>query len=77
MRNYDLQFLKRFSIVIAILAVVTVGLIIFASFLQRAIPTEASPQAVARVEQRIAPAGRARSHRTRICAASSRHGFRA
>ncbi len=57
MRNYDLEFLKRFSIVIAILAVITIGLIIFASFLQHAIPTEPSPKAVQRVEQRIAPVG--------------------
>ncbi len=57
MRNYDLQFLKRFSIVIAILVILTIGLIIFAAFLQRAIPTEASPLAVQRVDQRIAPAG--------------------
>jgi len=56
-RNYDLQFLKRFSIVIAILAVITVGLIIFASFLQRVIPAEVSPLAAKRIEQRIAPAG--------------------
>jgi len=56
-RNYDLQFLKRFSIVIAILAVITIGLIILASFLQRAIPREASATATQRLEQRIAPAG--------------------
>ncbi|WP_313401782.1 c-type cytochrome [Stenotrophomonas sp.] len=57
MRNYDLEFLKRFSIVIAFLAVITVGLIIFASFLQHAIPKEVSPTATKRIEQRIAPIG--------------------
>lgn len=57
MRNYDLEFLKRFSIVIAFLIVVTIGLIIFASFLQRSIPVEVSPQAIKRTEQRIAPIG--------------------
>jgi cytochrome c5 len=56
-RNYDLEFLKRFSIVIAILAIVTIGLIIFAAYLQRTIPTEVSPTALKRVEERIAPVG--------------------
>nr|WP_272494144.1 c-type cytochrome [Stenotrophomonas mori] len=49
--------MKRFSIVIAFLAVITIGLIIFAAFLQGAIPTEPSPLAVERTNQRIAPAG--------------------
>lgn len=57
MRNYDLEFLKRFSIVIAILAIITIGLIIFASYLQHAIPKEVSPTATKRIEQRIAPIG--------------------
>ena len=57
MRNYDLEFLKRFSIVIGVLAVLTIGLIIFASYLQNAIPGEQSPNAVKRTEARIAPVG--------------------
>lgn len=57
MRNYDLEFLKRFSIVIGFLAIVTIGLIVFAYFLHHTIPSEVSPQAVKRTEQRIAPIG--------------------
>lgn len=57
MRNYDLEFLKRFSIVIAVLAIVTIGLIIFAAYLQHSIPKEVSPAATKRLEQRIAPIG--------------------
>lgn len=57
MRNYDLEFLKRFSMVIAFLAAVTLGLILFSAYLHRAIPPEVSPTAVKRTEQRIAPAG--------------------
>lgn len=57
MRNYDLEFLKRFSIVIAGLAVLTLGLIFFAAILHRSIPVEVSPTAIKRTEQRIAPAG--------------------
>ena len=57
MRNYDLEFLKRFSIVIAILAIITIGLIIFASYLQHVIPKEVSPTATKRIEERIAPIG--------------------
>ena len=57
MRNYDLQFLKRFSLVIAFLALVTLALIVLAAFLHRSLPVEVSPAAQARVEARIAPAG--------------------
>ncbi|MBB3812977.1 cytochrome c5 [Xanthomonas arboricola] len=57
MRNYDLQFLKKFSMVIGLLVVITLGLIALAAYLQRAIPDEVSPTAAKRVQQRIAPAG--------------------
>lgn len=57
MRNHDSQFLKRFSIVIAFLVVISIGLIFFSSYLHRLIPAEVSPQAAQRTEQRIAPAG--------------------
>jgi cytochrome c5 len=56
-RNYDLQFLKRFSLVIVFLAVVTLALIVLAAFLHRTLPAEVSPAAAARLEARIAPAG--------------------
>lgn len=57
MRNYDLDFLKRFSMIIAFLVVVTLLLILLALHLQKAIPPEISPQAVQRIETRIAPVG--------------------
>lgn len=57
MRNYDLEFLKRFSLVIILLGVITLGLIVLAWFLHRSLPVEVSPAAQARVEARIAPAG--------------------
>lgn len=57
MRNYDLDFLKKFSLVIGFLMLVTVGLMVGAAFLHRVIPTEVDPAAVKRVENRIAPAG--------------------
>ena len=57
MRNYDLEFLKRFSMVIGLLVLITLGLIIFAAFLHRSIPPEVSPTAAKRTEQRIAPSG--------------------
>ncbi|PPT75573.1 cytochrome c5 family protein [Xanthomonas arboricola pv. populi] len=57
MRNYDLEFLKKFSMVIGLLVVITLGLIALAAYLQRAIPDEISPTAAKRVQQRIAPAG--------------------
>jgi len=56
-RNYDLEFLKRFSMVIALLVAITLGLIVFAAYLHTSIPAEVSPMAAKRTEQRIAPAG--------------------
>lgn len=57
MRNYDLDFLKKFSMVIAFLAVVTLGLILLAHHLSKVIPQEVSDQAIKRQQARIAPVG--------------------
>ena len=57
MRNHDLDFLKHFSMVIAFLSAVTLGLIVFAHHLNGIIPAEVSPEAVKRTEARIAPIG--------------------
>ena len=57
MRNYDLDFLKKFSMVIGFLGAVTVGLIVFAYYLQGTLPQEVDPAAVQRTQARIAPAG--------------------
>ena len=57
MRNYDLDFLKKFSLVIGFLVLVTFGLILFAHHLQQTLPTEVSPAAVKRTQARIAPEG--------------------
>jgi len=56
-RNYDLDFLKKFSLVLVILSGVTLGLIVLAAYLHRAIPPEVSPQAAQRQQARIAPVG--------------------
>ena len=56
-RNYDLDFLKKFSLVIGFLALVTVGLILFAGYLQGTLPREEDPSVTARTEARIAPVG--------------------
>lgn len=57
MRNYDLEFLKRFSMVIGFLGLVTLGLIVGAIYLHRALPQEVDPAVAKRTEARIAPAG--------------------
>ncbi len=57
MRNYDLDFLKRFSMVIAFLMAVTLGLILFAAYLHGSLPKEVSPVEAKRTEGRIAPVG--------------------
>jgi cytochrome c5 len=56
-RNYDLDFLKHFSMVIAFLMAVTLGLILFAGYLHHQQPHEKNPIEVKRTEARIAPAG--------------------
>lgn len=57
MRNHDLDFLKKFSLVIGLLALITLGLIIGAHGVGKTIPDEVSPTAVRNTEQRIAPVG--------------------
>ena len=57
MRNYDLDFLKRFSLVIGFLVVVTIGLILFSGYIHRLIPAEVSPVAQQQEQARIAPVG--------------------
>ena len=38
MRNYDLDFLKKFSMVLGFLVVVAIGLLVFAIYLQGTLP---------------------------------------
>lgn len=57
MRNYDLEFLKHFSMVIGFLVLVTLGLILGAYILHQRIPPEVSPTAKRLTEERIAPVG--------------------
>lgn len=57
MRNYDLDFLKKFSLVIVFLMVVTLGLMIAAYFIQKTLPHEPTASAQRVVQDRIAPAG--------------------
>ena len=57
MRNYDLDFLKKFSLVIGFLVLVTVGLILFSMSLNTVIPPEVSPTAAKQERARIAPVG--------------------
>jgi cytochrome c5 len=56
-KNYDLEFMKRFSALIVGMMVFTVVLILFALFLHGQRPTEPNPDQVARLEARIAPVG--------------------
>ena len=57
MRNYDLEFLKKFSLVIGFLMLVTLGLIIGAYYVHQQLPAEVHPAAAAQTQARIAPAG--------------------
>ena len=73
MRNYDLEFLKKFSMVIGLLVLITLGLIVFAAYLQRAIPDEIAPSAAKRTELRIAPAGAVYAGSTGAAAQAAAH----
>ena len=57
MRNYDLEFLKRFSMVIAFLSAVTLCLILFAHHLNGTLQHAPDAAAKQRVLDRIAPTG--------------------
>ena len=57
MRNYDLDFLKKFSMVIGFLMALTVVLIIAAHYLQGTLVHDPDPKVAERVRARIAPAG--------------------
>ncbi len=57
MRNYDLDFLKRFSMVLVFLSILTLGLILFASYLNGKLKRDVDPGVQQRVLARIAPVG--------------------
>lgn len=57
MRNYDLDFLKRFSMVIAFLMAVTLALILFSMWLHHGRPQEVNQNQLDRIGARIAPVG--------------------
>ncbi|MDI1252297.1 c-type cytochrome [Thermomonas sp.] len=57
MRNYDLEFLKHFTMLIAFLATVTLCLILFAHHLNGDAKRDIDPAAEQRVLNRIAPVG--------------------
>ena len=56
MRNYDLEFLKKFSMVIGFLMLVTLGLMIAAYFVHKQLPQEIDPRAARAVPSRSARA---------------------
>jgi len=56
-RNHDLEFLKRFAMVIGFLMTLTLLLIVLSWFINRMIPFETSQTALRQVESRIAPIG--------------------
>ena len=57
MRNYDLEFLKKFSLVIGFLTLVTFGLILGALYINGKLQHDPDPSVVKRTQARIAPVG--------------------
>jgi cytochrome c5 len=56
-RNHDLVFLKHFSQVIAVLAAITLGLILLGIYINDLKPAEPNPTAEAATQARIRPVG--------------------
>jgi len=56
-RNYDLEFLKRFLMVIGFLMAVTLILIVAGLFINRLVPPDTSQGALRQLKSRIAPVG--------------------
>jgi len=56
-RNYDLEFLKKFSLVIGFLMLVTFGLIFAGLYINGQLKHDPDPAVVKRTQARIAPAG--------------------
>lgn len=54
-RNYDLDFLKKFSLVLLFLSLVTFGLILGAYFLHHSLEVDVDPSISKRTAERIAP----------------------
>ncbi len=57
MRNHDLVFMKNFAQVIALLVIITGGLILAGIYLNNKKPETLNPVAEAAIQARIAPAG--------------------
>lgn len=62
--THDSVFLKRFSMIIAFLAVLTIVLIVAAKYLYTFHPTEPNPVTTARVAERLQPVGGVHSGET-------------
>ncbi|PIQ36205.1 MAG: cytochrome C class I [Lysobacterales bacterium CG17_big_fil_post_rev_8_21_14_2_50_64_11] len=57
MTTQDMAFLKKFSLIIAALMLITLVLAVFAHYLHGTVPPQANPEAEARLQQRLQPAG--------------------
>ncbi|MGV8941887.1 MAG: c-type cytochrome [Lysobacter sp.] len=57
MRNYDLEFLKRFSLIMGFLIVLSVGLVVGARMVSDSLPYEVPEVVSQRTKARIAPVG--------------------
>ncbi|QOY62732.1 cytochrome c5 family protein [Lysobacter sp. H21R4] len=57
MRNYDLDFLKRFSLVIGFLIVLSLGLVLGARMVSDSLPYDEPDNVAQRTRERIAPVG--------------------
>ncbi|MGY0505650.1 c-type cytochrome [Luteimonas sp. e5] len=57
MNKHDAVFLKKFSLIIGLLALVTLGFILLARHVHKLLPPEITPQAQAQTAARIAPVG--------------------
>ncbi len=71
MRNYDLEFLKKFSLMLGFLIVLSLGLIVGARMVSNSLPYEEAENVAQRTEARIAPIGAVYAGSTGAAAAAA------
>ncbi len=71
MRNFDLEFLKKFSLMLVFLSVLSLGLIVAARMISHSLPYDVADNVAQRTEARIAPIGAVYAGSTGAAAAAA------
>lgn len=71
MRNFDLEFLKKFSLMIGFLIILSLGLVVGARMVSHSLPYDAPGNVAQRTQARIAPIGAVYAGSTGAAAAAA------